>query len=139
MDNNTFFWATGIENTFIPQERPGLRALEEYELTQHYAQWRADLDRGVGPGRRRRDQHPRQDHGGEEHTPHAYRCPRSAPASPGQRPHRYGTSWQFPAAGRTARPVPGRGSRAPVQERANAGEWPKRMAEPTPCRIRCQR
>ena len=40
-----FFWATGIENTFIPQERPGLRALDEYELTQHYRLWRADIDR----------------------------------------------------------------------------------------------
>lgn len=48
--NNTFFWATGIENTFIPQERPGLRALEEYELTQHYDQWPADLDRAAGLG-----------------------------------------------------------------------------------------
>lgn len=40
-----FFWATGIENTFIPQERPGLRALDEYELTQHYRFWRSDIDR----------------------------------------------------------------------------------------------
>jgi beta-glucosidase len=38
-----FLWAGGIEDTFIPQERPGLRALEEYELTQHYQQWRDDL------------------------------------------------------------------------------------------------
>lgn len=42
-----FHWAGGIENTFIPQERPGPRALEEYELTQHYAQWRADLTRAA--------------------------------------------------------------------------------------------
>lgn len=45
-----FFWAGGIEDTFIPQERPGLRALEEYELTQHYEQWRADLDRAASLG-----------------------------------------------------------------------------------------
>lgn len=38
-----FCWATGIEDTFIPQSRPGLRALDEYELTQHYALWRSDL------------------------------------------------------------------------------------------------
>jgi len=39
-----FCWATGIENTFIPQARPGLRALDEYTLTQHYQQWKTDLD-----------------------------------------------------------------------------------------------
>lgn len=39
-----FCWATGIENTFIPQVRPGLRRLDEYELTQHYSQWQSDLD-----------------------------------------------------------------------------------------------
>ncbi|MBK7215935.1 MAG: family 1 glycosylhydrolase [Candidatus Promineofilum sp.] len=45
MEAISFFWATGIENTFIPQERPGLRALDEYELTQHYRFWRSDIDR----------------------------------------------------------------------------------------------
>jgi len=45
-----FHWAVGIENTFIPQERPGLRALEEYELTQHYQLWRADIDRAAELG-----------------------------------------------------------------------------------------
>jgi beta-glucosidase len=45
-----FIWAGGIEDTFIPQERPGLRALEEYELTQHYQQWRGDLARGASLG-----------------------------------------------------------------------------------------
>lgn len=45
-----FHWAGGIENTFIPQERPGLRALEEYTLTQHYAQWRDDLTRAASLG-----------------------------------------------------------------------------------------
>ncbi len=39
-----FTWATGIEDTFIPHARPGLRALDEYELTQHYAQWKTDFD-----------------------------------------------------------------------------------------------
>jgi len=39
-----FCWATGIEDTFIPQVRPGMRALDEYALTQHYRFWREDLD-----------------------------------------------------------------------------------------------
>ena len=26
----------GIEDTFVPQERPGERAIDEYELTEHY-------------------------------------------------------------------------------------------------------
>lgn len=39
-----FCWAAGIEDTFIPQVRPGLRRLEEYELTQHYEQWQSDFD-----------------------------------------------------------------------------------------------
>ena len=43
--NDPFHWAVGIENTFIPHTRPGLRALDEYELTQHYKLWREDLDR----------------------------------------------------------------------------------------------
>lgn len=45
-----FAWAGGIEDTFIPQERPGLRALDEYELTQHYTQWRGDLERAADAG-----------------------------------------------------------------------------------------
>jgi beta-glucosidase/6-phospho-beta-glucosidase/beta-galactosidase len=50
VEHTNFTWAGGIENTFIPQERPGLRALEEYELTQHYQQWRGDLDRAASLG-----------------------------------------------------------------------------------------
>jgi len=42
--DTTFLWATGIEDTFIPQARPGLRALDEYELTQHYKLWKRDFD-----------------------------------------------------------------------------------------------
>lgn len=38
-----FLWATGIENTFVPQTRPGHRALDEYELIGHYEHWREDL------------------------------------------------------------------------------------------------
>lgn len=38
-----FIWATGIENTFVPQTRPGHRALDEYQLMGHYTHWREDL------------------------------------------------------------------------------------------------
>ncbi|MBA3943479.1 MAG: family 1 glycosylhydrolase [Herpetosiphonaceae bacterium] len=40
---NDFVWATGIEDTFVPQVRPGYRALDEYELMGHYEHWREDL------------------------------------------------------------------------------------------------
>ena len=39
-----FMWATGIEDTFIQHARPRLRALDEYELTQHYKLWKSDID-----------------------------------------------------------------------------------------------
>ncbi|MCD9184880.1 MAG: family 1 glycosylhydrolase [Pyrinomonadaceae bacterium] len=39
-----FLWAGGIENTFVPQVRPGHRSLDEYELMGHYEHWREDLD-----------------------------------------------------------------------------------------------
>lgn len=44
-DPDAFWWATGIEDTFItaPHPRTG-RTLDEYELTGHYARWREDLD-----------------------------------------------------------------------------------------------
>jgi beta-glucosidase len=38
-----FLWATGIEDTFIPQTRKGHRALDEYQLMGHYEHWREDL------------------------------------------------------------------------------------------------
>ena len=44
MTDTPFVWATGIEDTFIPHVRPGLRALDEYELTQHYQLWKRDFD-----------------------------------------------------------------------------------------------
>jgi beta-glucosidase/6-phospho-beta-glucosidase/beta-galactosidase len=42
---DAFLWAAGIEDTFItaPSPRTG-RTLDEYELTEHYARWRDDLD-----------------------------------------------------------------------------------------------
>jgi beta-glucosidase/6-phospho-beta-glucosidase/beta-galactosidase len=51
MDHNVnFLWAVGIENTFIAEEKVGLRALEEYELTQHYRFWREDIERAASLG-----------------------------------------------------------------------------------------
>lgn len=41
-----FVWATGIEDTFVPQIRPGHRALDEYQLMGHYEHWREDLALG---------------------------------------------------------------------------------------------
>lgn len=38
-----FIWATGIEDTFVPQTRLGHRALDEYELMGHYDRWSEDL------------------------------------------------------------------------------------------------
>ncbi|MEP6703901.1 MAG: family 1 glycosylhydrolase, partial [Acidobacteriota bacterium] len=38
-----FLWAAGIENTFVPQVRPGHRSLDEYELMGHYEHWREDM------------------------------------------------------------------------------------------------
>jgi beta-glucosidase len=45
-----FLWATGIEDTFVPQSRPRLRPLDEYALMGHYDHWREDLAlaRGLG-------------------------------------------------------------------------------------------
>ena len=42
----SFIWAGGIEDTFVPQARPGQRPLEEYELMGHYEHWREDLALG---------------------------------------------------------------------------------------------
>jgi beta-glucosidase len=40
-----FFWAAGIEDTFITAPWPATgRTLDEYELTDHYNQWKSDLD-----------------------------------------------------------------------------------------------
>lgn len=44
MVTTEFRWGTGIEDTFIAQESPGRRRLDEYELQQHYRFWREDLD-----------------------------------------------------------------------------------------------
>jgi beta-glucosidase len=47
---SSFRWATGIEDTFIPQTAPGKRRLDEYELQQHYDLWSEDLDLVVCTG-----------------------------------------------------------------------------------------
>lgn len=55
-DPENFFWAAGIEDTFItaPWPKTG-RTLDEYELTGHYDRWHADLgllsDIGVSAAR----------------------------------------------------------------------------------------
>ena len=42
---DAFWWATGIEDTFITARHPVTgRTLDEYELTDHYRRWREDLD-----------------------------------------------------------------------------------------------
>jgi beta-glucosidase len=46
----TFAWCTGIEDTFVPQEEPGERRLDEYELQQHYERWRDDIDLAAAVG-----------------------------------------------------------------------------------------
>jgi beta-glucosidase/6-phospho-beta-glucosidase/beta-galactosidase len=45
-DARNFIWAGGIEDTFVPQVRPGHRPLDEYELMGHYEHWREDLALG---------------------------------------------------------------------------------------------
>ena len=45
-----FVWAVGIEDTFVPQTRPGHRSLDEYALMGHDLLWREDLDRIAGLG-----------------------------------------------------------------------------------------
>jgi beta-glucosidase len=43
-------FAVGIEDTFVPQASPGLRPLDEYELTGHYDRWREDLGIAASTG-----------------------------------------------------------------------------------------
>ena len=45
-----FRFAVGIEDTFVPHAVPGHRALDEYELTQHYRFWSEDLGLAAGTG-----------------------------------------------------------------------------------------
>jgi beta-glucosidase len=43
IEPENFIWASGIEDTFVPQTKVGHRALDEYELMGHYEHWREDL------------------------------------------------------------------------------------------------
>lgn len=43
-------FAVGIEDTFVPQVALGRRALDEYELTQHYDRWWHDLQLAADAG-----------------------------------------------------------------------------------------
>lgn len=43
-DDGELHFALGIEDTFVPQVRAGERAIDEYELTQHYEQFDTDLE-----------------------------------------------------------------------------------------------
>jgi len=43
-------FGVGIEDTFVPQERPGERAIDEYALTEHDTRWHADLGLAVEAG-----------------------------------------------------------------------------------------
>ncbi len=43
-------FALGVEDTFVPQERAGERAIDEYALTEHDARWHADLGLAVEAG-----------------------------------------------------------------------------------------
>lgn len=43
-------FALGIEDTFVPQYRARERALDEYELTEHYQHYRADFDMAAHVG-----------------------------------------------------------------------------------------
>jgi beta-glucosidase/6-phospho-beta-glucosidase/beta-galactosidase len=45
-----FRFAVGIEDTFVPHAFPGHRALDEYELTQHYRFWSQDLGLAAAAG-----------------------------------------------------------------------------------------
>ncbi len=42
-NGQNFLWAAGIEDSFVPQSKPGHRPLDEYELMGHYTHWREDL------------------------------------------------------------------------------------------------
>ncbi len=45
-------FGVGVEDTFVPQERAGERAIDEYVLTEHDLRWHSDLglarDAGAG-------------------------------------------------------------------------------------------
>lgn len=42
-DDGSLHFGVGIEDTFVPQSRPGERAIDEYALTEHYQRYAEDL------------------------------------------------------------------------------------------------
>lgn len=51
-DPDSLLFAVGIEDTFIAQEYPGRRKLDEYEMTQHNQFWHSDLGLAAEAGAR---------------------------------------------------------------------------------------
>ncbi|MEA9984335.1 MULTISPECIES: family 1 glycosylhydrolase [Subtercola] len=49
-DDDKLHFALGIEDTFVPQTREGERAIDEYELTEHYTHIDTDLALATGVG-----------------------------------------------------------------------------------------
>ncbi|XAO67980.1 family 1 glycosylhydrolase [Diaminobutyricibacter sp. McL0608] len=49
-EDGRLHFALGIEDTFVPQTRTGERAIDEYELTDHYAQYASDFALGASTG-----------------------------------------------------------------------------------------
>ncbi|MFI5061498.1 MAG: family 1 glycosylhydrolase [Actinomycetales bacterium] len=49
-EDGRLHFALGIEDTFVPQARTGERAIDEYELTDHYAQFATDFALGASTG-----------------------------------------------------------------------------------------
>ncbi|GHV14235.1 hypothetical protein FACS189491_10300 [Spirochaetia bacterium] len=51
IDSSRFLWCAGIEDTFIADPFPATgKILDEYELTDHYRLWKADMDRVASLG-----------------------------------------------------------------------------------------
>lgn len=50
VERTSFVWATGMEDTFVADETPGRRRLDELELVGHYESWREDIDRAAEIG-----------------------------------------------------------------------------------------
>ncbi len=48
--DKSLHFGVGIEDTFVPQESFGRRRLDEYELMQHYENWREDLHLAIEAG-----------------------------------------------------------------------------------------
>lgn len=49
-DDGALHFGLGIEDTFVPQHGPGERAIDEYELTDHYRRYHEDLGLAAGAG-----------------------------------------------------------------------------------------